>query len=60
MSLGNVGPFLRVQFHGPRQILSQTFPDALGSSQEARTSQIRSARAVYLSGERGRREGLLR
>jgi hypothetical protein len=27
MSVGNVGPFLRVQFYGPRQILSQTFVD---------------------------------
>ena len=59
MSVGNVGPFLRVQFHGPRQILSRTFLDSLVSSHEVQTSQIRSARPEYLSGERGRRDGVL-
>jgi hypothetical protein len=55
MSVGNVGPFLRVQFHGPRLILSQIFLNSLVSSREARTSHIRSARPEYLSGERGAR-----
>jgi hypothetical protein len=56
MSVGNVGPFLRVQFQGPRQILSPTFLDSVVSSHEIRTSQISSARPENLSGEQeGRR-----
>jgi hypothetical protein len=40
MFIGNVTPFLRVQFHSARQIVSKALLDALVSSHEVRMGQI--------------------